>query len=398
MLRQRLRSQHEPHVPLRIPRRLDVMERTLVLEIVPGLHQLKTPMPMTALPYVMAYVIEGSDGLSLFDSGFGTPEATEAMTAGLQALGYEPKDVQRVLVSHFHPDHLGMVSWIKEQSPDAELVMLNEEWRHMSERMPRPSGNGDQPKRDPEEWMRRSDDWMVKHGISRDEIDEAHKSGNGRPPGMPSPEEMKKRQGKSGENGGPRGPFGSMAASMGMEPDVKLEDGEVIEFDGWSFEAVWTPGHTPGHLCLYERNHRLMFTGDHVLPHITPNVSLHQEQEGGSPLADFQSSLRKVAAYDTALALPAHEFTIRDLPARAQGLIDHHDDRLDEVRTAIGEISSSASDISARVHWNTGPFEAFNIQTKRSALGETLSHLVVLADNGRARQVENDGVVLWEQA
>ena len=110
------------------------------------------------------------------------------------------------------------------------------------------------------------------------------------------------------------------------------------------------------------------------------------------------ASLRKVAAYDTALALPAHEFSIRDLPARAQGLIAHHDERLDEVRTAIGEVSSSASDISARVHWNTGPFEEFNIHTKRSALGETLSHLVVLADNGRARQVEDDGVVLWEQA
>ncbi len=372
-------------------------------------------MPSPALPYVMAYVFEGKDGITLFDTGYGTPEATAAMTAGLKALGHEPKDVQRVIISHFHPDHLGMVGWLKEQSPDCELVLPAKEWEHISTRMAGLGATGGDGKdgdegkdgkdgdgdgeTSPEDWFRRSDGWMIQHGISQAELDEGREGGGDRPPGMPAPGSA----GHGGSGGGdPRRSHGSMMGMgmMGMgggEPDVTLEDGEVFEFDGWSFEAIWTPGHTPGHVCLYERNHRLMLTGDHVLPHITPNVSLHQEQEGTSPLADFQDSLRKVAAYDTALALPAHEFNIRDLPARAQGLIDHHVERLDEVCLAIGGSASTAGAISSRVHWNTGPFEEFSIFSKRSALGETLSHLVVLEDAGRVRRVESDGLVLWEQ-
>ncbi|MQC18618.1 MAG: MBL fold metallo-hydrolase [Chloroflexi bacterium] len=184
-----------------------------------------------------------------------------------------------------------------------------------------------------------------------------------------------------------------------FEPDVKLQDGEVVRFGRWVLQAVWTPGHTPGHMCLYEPNHRLMFTGDHVLPYISPNVSLHADQEGTSPLSDFRESLRKVAAFDTVAALPAHEFTIADLPARCDVLLHHHDDRLEEVRAAIGTSGpASTRTISQRVSWNTGPFDDFNIFMKRSALGETLSHLQYLADEGRVRSVQDGDRVLWVQA
>jgi len=66
------------------------------VEIVPGLHQIKTPMPRPELPYVFAYAFEGADGISLFDSGFGTPEATAALAAGLAALGHEPRAIRRL--------------------------------------------------------------------------------------------------------------------------------------------------------------------------------------------------------------------------------------------------------------------------------------------------------------
>jgi glyoxylase-like metal-dependent hydrolase (beta-lactamase superfamily II) len=369
------------------------------LEIVPGLHQIKTPMPSPALPYVMAYVLEGKDGITLFDTGYGTPAACEAMAARLKDLGYKPSDVQRVIVSHFHPDHLGMMGWIKEQSPDCELVLMDKEWEHMSARMPQSApakdSNGKEIKdASPDDWFSRSDGWMLSHGITQQELDDGRKSGRDRPPGMSAADMgAGKTSDKKVKHPASHGHmFGS------GEPQVTVTDGEVIEFDGWSFEAVWTPGHTPGHLCLYERNHRLMFTGDHVLPHITPNVSLHPEQDGTSPLADFQNSLRKVAKFDTAMALPAHEFNIRDLPARAHQLVDFHDERLDEVHHAINDTTATASEVSSRVHWNTGPFEDFNIFSKRSALGETLSHLVVLEDTGRVKRVETDGFVRWVQA
>ena len=365
------------------------------MEIVPGLHQLKTPFPGPALPYIMPYALVGSEGVSLVDAGFGTPAAIEAMTTQLADLGFEPKDIQRILITHAHPDHIGMAGWIKEQSPDAQIVMLEREWQWIQDRW-----------LDSEAWTRLSDAWLVKHGVPQEEIDAAHEAG-ALSPTSPAvkPGEAKKADDGSGhdEKAGaavatkPRPQGGNRMFDFGT-PDVLLQDGDILEFDGWRMQAVWTPGHTPGHMCIYETNHRLMFTGDHVLPYISPNVSLHADQEGSSPLSEFRDSLRKVAAFDVACALPAHEFTLRDLKDRCEVLLHHHDERLEEVRDAIGTSGPvSARTISQTVKWNTGPFDDFNIFMKRSALGETLSHLRLLEDEERVREIVDGDRILWEQ-
>ncbi len=382
------------------------------MEIVAGLHQLKTPMTGPALPYMMPYVFEEADGIALFDAGFGTPEATRAMREQLAALGYEPKHIRRLIVSHAHPDHLGMARWVKDQSPDMELVMLGREWQWIQDRW-----------LDNEHWTRLSDRWLVRHGIPQTEIDEAHAQAALSPtsprvvPGAAPAARaaVPARPAGAGDGGDGEDELTLATAEeeaeeraaarrsrsmpgFDIEPDVKLEDGEVYAFDRWRLQAVWTPGHTPGHLCMYEPVHRLMFTGDHVLPHISPNVSLHADQEGTSPLSDFRDSLRKVAAFDVDLALPAHEFTIPDLAGRCAVLLHHHDGRLEEVRAAIGDAPATAREISQRVKWNTGPFDDFNIFMKRSAVGETLSHLRLLQDEERVRRVEDGDVVHWVQA
>lgn len=352
------------------------------MEIVPGLHQFKTPFPGPALPYIMPYALVGADGVVLVDAGFGTPAATEAMTAQLATIGFAPKDVQRLFITHAHPDHIGMAGWIKEQSPDVQIFMLAREWQWIQDRW-----------LDGEAWTKLSDAWLVKHGVPQEEIDAAHEAGALSPtspavkPGekVPPPPDNNGRQG----GGSPMFQFGT---------PVILQDGDVIEFDGWRLQAVWTPGHTPGHMCIYETNHKLMFTGDHVLPYISPNVSLHADQEGSSPLAEFRDSLKKVASFDVARALPAHEFTMADLRGRCDVLLHHHDDRLTEVRDAIGASGPvSARTISQTVKWNTGPFDDFNIFMKRSALGETLAHLRLLEGEERVRHIEDAGRILWEQ-
>lgn len=354
------------------------------MEIVPGLFQLKTPMMGPALPYMTPYAFREPDGVSLFDAGFGTPQATEALTRQLADLGYEPKHIRRLFISHAHPDHIGMAGWVKEQAPDSELILLEREWQWIQDRW----HNG-------EAWQKLSDAWLVRHGMPQDEIDAATEAGATSPtsprvrPGEPSP--AKPAGAEDGRERRQRGPVPD------VQPDRLLQDGDIVEFGPWRLQAVWTPGHTPGHMCMYEPNHKLMFTGDHVLPYITPNVSLHADQEGSSPLSDFRNSLKKVAAFDTWRGLPAHEFTIADLRGRCNILLHHHDERLDEVREAVGAQASSARTVSERVKWNTGPFEDFNIFMKRSAIGETLSHLHYLKQEGRVRLVEADGAQLWEQ-
>ena len=356
------------------------------MEIVDGLYQLKTPMPIPALPYIMPYAFTGGDGVSLLDGGYGTPNAIEALTAQLKTLGYEPKDIRRQFITHAHPDHYGMTSWIKEQSPDCEVIMLEREWQWVVDRW-----------QDNDAWTKLSDRWLVTHGLPQDEIDEAHRQG-ALGPGAPA-------QAEDGEEATEPTPEQRRAAeamrrqlSNNVEPDVKLQDGEIYEFDGWRLQAVWTPGHTPGHLCMYEPDRKLMFTGDHVLPHISPNVSLHADQEGSSPLSDFRDSLQKVAAFDTTLGLRAHEFTMADLRGRCELLLHHHDERLGEVRDAIGSNGATGRDVSRRVRWNTGPFDDFNLFMKRSALGETLSHLQLLLDEERVKRQDDGERVIWTQA
>ncbi len=178
-----------------------------------------------------------------------------------------------------------------------------------------------------------------------------------------------------------------------------FEDDEVLEFDGWVLRAVWTPGHTPGHLCLYEPNHRLTFTGDHVLSRITPNCSLGSEDEeiGRHPLIEFRASQQKVADLDTRLGLPAHEDVIEDLPGRCRYLMQHHDVRADEVMAGMGDTPPTALEIASRVTWNK-PWSTFGIHKRRSALGETLAHLDLLEQQGRVRRHTDDyGNIRWER-
>lgn len=347
------------------------------MEILPGLHQLQTPMENSPLKYVLTYVLEGLDGILLFDTGYGTPQAWDGLTRELKGIGYAPSDIQRVLISHGHPDHAGMVGWVRQQSPGVEVGMIAREWRWMSERHRQEEMSGEDGVT---AWDRILDDWMVLQGLSRREVEQGRLDHRAEAPDT-------------------RGLSNVPVTQIPMvdRPELLLEDGDEIRFGGWSLQAVWTPGHTPGHLCLYEHNHRVMFTGDHVLPRITPNVSLHAGQEGTSPLADFRASLEKAAAFEVDITLPAHLHTIPDLRARCNELLDHHAQRLNEVEAAVRGRPRTARDVAASVHWNAGPFDEFPLRTKRSAVGETLAHLQVLMDEGRVRRDDDDRIV-WEIA
>ena len=95
-------------------------------------------------------------------------------------------------------------------------------------------------------------------------------------------------------------------------PDLLLEDGARPEVPGWDLQAIWTPGHSPGHLCFYEARQELMLSGDHVLPRITPNIPFHP-QAGANPLGDYLQSLDKLEPYRVGEVLPAHEYRFDDL-------------------------------------------------------------------------------------
>lgn len=352
-----------------------------------ALYRLRTPMSSAALPWVMpyAFVPTTAEGVTLFDAGYGTPDATEAMTAQLAALGRTPADVRRLIVSHFHPDHIGMAGWLQEQNADLELVMHGADAAIYSGM-----------DRGHDAWESTMRAWGIRHGFSPDDLDQANEERRQR-------HKRERAEANEQEHDTAKVTEQRQWEMQRVQPSRLVEDGEEISFDGWTLVSQWTPGHTPGHLCITIPDERLTFTGDHVLSRITPNVSYHPEDEesGRNPLEEFLASLQKTADLDTRLALPAHEELIEDLPARCRFIIEHHHERADEVIegiTAAGGTSATAFEIASRVTWNR-PWETFSVWKQRSAIGETLAHLRLVETQGRVRRVEEQvgahAVVRW---
>ena len=305
----------------------------------PGLWSIPVPIPNNPLRYVLVYAFDTDRGPYLVDAGWNTDDAYQTLVAGLSEAGFSSGDVHGVMVTHIHPDHYGLAgrireasgSWVALHPADAKLI----------------SARYDEP-----------DDLLQQMGtmLRRD--------------GAP-PEEIDALQNASM----PVRPW-----VTAVTPDILMEDGDNPEIPGWELTAIWTPGHSPGHLCFYEATNRLMLSGDHVLPRITPNISFHP-QAGPDPLGDFLHSLDKVAAYESDEVLPAHEYRFHDLGARTNELKAHHHARFDEILAAIRDGQTTTWDIAGRMTWNR-PWEQIQGWMRRAAVGETLAHLHYLERRG----------------
>jgi glyoxylase-like metal-dependent hydrolase (beta-lactamase superfamily II) len=176
---------------------------------------------------------------------------------------------------------------------------------------------------------------------------------------------------------------------------VLLEDGAQPEVPGWDLTAIWTPGHSPGHLCFYEARNELMLSGDHVLPRITPNIPFHP-QAGANPLGDYLSSLDKLEPFEVGEVLPAHEYRFDDLHARLEELRRHHRDRFAEIVAILSEGPHSGWDIAMHMRWSR-PWDEIAGFMRRAAVGEAVSHLRALEIDGVVN-VQDGEPALWSLA
>jgi glyoxylase-like metal-dependent hydrolase (beta-lactamase superfamily II) len=173
-----------------------------------------------------------------------------------------------------------------------------------------------------------------------------------------------------------------------VQPDVLVEDGDRVDLPGWDLAAIWTPGHSPGHLCFWEPRHRLMLSGDHVLPRITPNIPFHP-QAGSDPLGDYLRSLDRLGAFSAEEVLPAHEHRFVGLGDRLAQLRDHHAARFAEVLAAIGDGEATAWEVATAMRWSR-PWNRIDGFMRRAAVGEALAHLRALEERGLVREATGE--------
>jgi glyoxylase-like metal-dependent hydrolase (beta-lactamase superfamily II) len=169
-------------------------------------------------------------------------------------------------------------------------------------------------------------------------------------------------------------------AAMAL-PDRLLGDGELADVPGWKLRALHTPGHTPGHLCFVDERSRRLFSGDHVLPRITPNISA-QRGDPASPLQAYLDSLTRTRDLDVDEVLPAHEWRFRGLVGRVDAITAHHERRLAELLAAARRHPGSTPwELAGQLTWSR-PWAEYGGQMRIFAVTETAAHLDLLEHRG----------------
>ncbi|MFO8010516.1 MAG: MBL fold metallo-hydrolase [Dehalococcoidia bacterium] len=326
------------------------------MEIVPGINQLKLPLKDNPLEYVNTYMVQGDDGWLLIDTGWNDQESLDAFTRQLNDIGVGFEEIRLIIPTHIHPDHFGLAGRLR-QLCQAELA-LSETDRGFIE-----SAGSWAPT-----IMRDMSEWLFINGVPRDYLTEYYDI--------------------SSE---------ALDLIIPAAPDRGLQDGEIISTGMFDLQVIWTPGHAPGHICLYEPSNRILFSGDHILPVTTPNISIHMELIG-DPLRDYLQSLRKIRNLDMALGLPAHEHTFTDLRGRVDELLAHHELRKTEILESIASKPKTAFQISSQITWMEGTttWEELGVTDKRIAVTEALAHLESLRDENRVTKSREEDLYYYQ--
>ena len=173
-----------------------------------------------------------------------------------------------------------------------------------------------------------------------------------------------------------------------------VSEGFVLATDSYRFTVLETPGHTRGHLCLYEADQRILISGDHILRDITPNISLWSDAH--DPLGHYLASLDKIRSYNIDLVLPSHRRLFTDCNARIAELEEHHRRRCAEALDILQDKPLTSYEVAAKMTWDLrGTWPDFPPPQKWFAAGEATAHLRYLETSGAARRISVDGQTLY---
>ncbi|MDR3576878.1 MAG: MBL fold metallo-hydrolase [Anaerolineaceae bacterium] len=325
------------------------------MEIVPGLHQLQIPPPNNSLDFNNAYLLKTDSGSILIDTGWDTQGSFNALQDQIRAAGVDWPDLSYILITHAHPDHIGLIDRLRPLTR-AKLVMHAAEVSSLQTRL-----------LDTGSFKRETDEWMRINGVDA---------------------EMR----RSFETAWMQ----MLAVARMVTPDIEVSGGEFLPLGGGQFEIIFTPGHSPGHICLYDPRRRLLFSGDHVLPNIIPSVGMDSANDG-IPLLGYVKALHQVSALPVDLVLPGHGQVFTQLSARAAEIEEHHAERIRESAAVISSRSLTAYQVTTHISWPTlGPdWQMLPDFVKRLTVAETISHLEYAVTQGVFDKTQRRGLTFY---
>ncbi len=324
----------------------------MVEEILSNIYRIEVPLPGNPLKVLNSYLVRGGQRNLLIDTGFNREECREALLKGLGTLGADLEKTD-IFITHMHADHSGLVSTVAGEKSvvycseiDAQRIKWSQSTAYWAENRAHVASYG-----------------FPLHEYSKDML---------RLPGQKySPDKV--------------------------PAFTTVKENDLIEVGAYRFICVETPGHTPGHLCLYEPECRIFISGDHILEDITPNITMFYKGLA-DPLGEYLKSLDKVDKMDVGLVLPGHRGIMRDVHRRIEELKKHYENRLGEVLDVLNEGMMSAYQVAGRITWdlNYSSWEEFPLEQKWFATGETMSHLEHLRHLDKVRKLWNNNKVFYE--
>ncbi|WP_030702257.1 MULTISPECIES: MBL fold metallo-hydrolase [unclassified Streptomyces] len=325
-----------------------------------GVHSIEVPIPDNPLAHTLVHLVDTDRGPVLIDTGWDDPASWDTLVAGLSALGTAVSDVHGIVITHHHPDHHGLSgrvreasgAWIAMHEADTAIVRRTRE-------------------AEPGTWL----DYLTRKLAAV-----------GAPDDHLAPLRAARADGR----------LRTLPGLSAALPDREIVPGELLDLAGRRLRAVWTPGHTPGHVCLHleERHpanlpgHGRLFSGDHVLPGISPHIGLYEDPDDTAvtdPLGDYLASLERVGRLGVAEVLPAHQHAFTDAGGRVRELLAHHEERLTGL-LALLATPLTPWQLAERMEWNR-PWEQIPHGSRSIAVSEAESHLRRLVKLGRAEAV-----------
>lgn len=308
-----------------------------------GISIIPLPLPFKSPPWVNAYVVEAGDGLLLIDCGTDWAEGRDALRRGFQILGLDESAVHTLLVSHLHPDHVGMASRLVREL-GCRFVMHERAAALVARYNDTPG------------YAARLTVLARTHGVPESAVALATRMR--RPDYMPIID----------------------------PPDHLVADGDEISLGGGrSLKVIHTPGHESAHICLRDSRTGIFFSGDHILPRISPVIMY--EGDAIDPLGDYMTSLRRLIDMGIGVTYPAHGTLIDQGDQRAHQILLHHDRRLRDMVDLVDAGDTTAWRVMTQsFRPNLDPVGS------RLAFLETVSHLEHLRLEGRINCDIRDGI------